>query len=103
MNMNFIRYTLISKILTKYRQKRDFYVNEGFFYFDNKVRNIDRIGRGFLFNKDEIIQVDWHDIDSRDLLDIFRQLKNNEFYFYREIEGKILKFRPKKKNVKSKV
>jgi hypothetical protein len=101
--MNFLRYTIISKILTKYRSKREFYNHEGFLYFDTKVGNINRIGKGFLYCEEEIIHQNWDDIDSNELFQVLKLIKNNQFYFFKTIDGKTVKFRPKKKNVKTKL
>ncbi len=98
--MNFIRYNLISKILSKYRDNRDLYNHDNFFYFNNKIGNINRIGKGFLFNEEEVVPVDWKKIKGKDLVAILNEMKNKNFYFYKDINGKFYKTRPKKRDVK---
>jgi hypothetical protein len=95
--MNFIRYNLISKILSKYRDNRDYFLHEGFFYFDTKINNINRIGYGFLYKEDEIMPFQWQDISGKDLVKILKQFQKKNFYFFKEIEGKHQKIKPKKR------
>ena len=97
--MNFIRYNIISKILSKYRDNRDLYDHDSFFYFNSEINKIDRIGKGFLYNKDEVVPVDWNNVRGKDLLNILKEMKNKNFFFYKDINGKFYKTRPKR-NVK---
>lgn len=97
--MDFIRYNLISKILSKFRDNRDLYKHDNFFYFNQNFGKINRIGRGFLFNEEEVVPLDWNKIKGKDLVSILNELKQKNFYFYKDINGKFYKTRPKR-NVK---
>ena len=94
--MDFIRYNLISKILTKYRDNRDLYKHNNFFYFNNKIGSINRIGKGFLYNEEEVMPIDWNEIKGKDLMIVLNEIKQKNFYFYKDINGKFYKTRPKK-------
>jgi len=98
--MDFIRYNLISKILTKYRENRNMYNHDNFFYFENNISKINRIGKGFLYNEEEIMPLEWQDIKGKELLEILKQMNQKNFFFYKNIDGKFYKTRPKKRNVK---
>jgi hypothetical protein len=101
--MDFIRYNLISKILTKYRQDKSLYQHDGFFYFKNKVSKINRIGKGFLYFEEEVLPIDWKSIKGKDLVQVYNLYKDNDIFFYKEIDGKFYKTRPKKKDAKEKL
>jgi len=93
--MDFIKVYLISRIVKKYRILKDVLSHDGFFFLNESVNNIDRIGKGCLFKKDIITPLDWRKIEGKDLLKILNQIKSKEFYFLKEIEGRVYKTRPK--------
>lgn len=97
--MDFIRYNIISKILSNYRDNRNLYNHDSFFYFDSQVSKIDRIGKGFLYNKDEVMPVDWNNVTGKELVNVLQEMKRKNFYFFKNINGKFYKTRPKR-NVK---
>ena len=99
--MDFIRYNLISKILTKYREDKSLYEHDGFFYFKNKVNKINRIGKGFLYLEEQVLPLDWKSIKGKDLIQVYKSYKDNEIYFFKEINGKFYKTRPRKHVKKS--
>lgn len=97
--MNYIRLHLISQILKNYNENCKRFSHDGFFYFNDKVGNIDRLGKGFLYNEEEILNLDWRKIKDKELLIILKKIKNKEFYFYKQIEDRFYKTKPK--NVKT--
>ena len=93
--MNFIKVHLISKIAKNYRQMRTSFSHDGFFFFNEKVSDINRIGKGLLYKEEVITPEDWRKIKGKDLIKILNQIKNREFYFHKEVNGRFYKTRPK--------
>lgn len=93
--MEQIRFHLISSILKKYRKVCNKFSFTGFLYFDQKIGDLDRLGKGFLFNHEEILPTDWRKIKSSDLLKVYNSLKDKKFYFNKEVDGKFYKTRLK--------
>lgn len=96
--MNFIDHHLISKIIELYKFKLKILEQEnGFLYFDFPIKTniykIDRIGNGFVYFENQILPLDWNSITGKTLLSILKQIKENNVYIYREIDGKIFKTR----------
>jgi len=98
--MNFIRIHLTSQILKNYNENCKRFSHNGFFYFNDSVGIINRIGKGFLYNREEVINLDWRKIRDEELLEVYKKMKNKEFFFFKELDGKFYKTRPKK-NVKT--
>lgn len=96
--MNFIKVHLISKIVKNYREIKTNFSHDGFFFFNTKVGDINRIGKGFLYKEDLIMPEDWRNIKGSDLLKILKRIEKKEFYFHKEINGRFYKTRPR--NVK---
>ena len=94
--MDSFKNILIFKILSKYRSMRETYAHQGFFYFESNISKIDRIGNGFLYNHEEIPPLDWRKLKGKELYKVYRELSNRNFYFYKNINGKFYKTRPKK-------
>ncbi len=93
--MNCIRIHLVSKILQKYKKICRRLSYDGFLYFDSPVGEIDRVGKGFLFKKDSILQTDWREVKDSELVDAFKSLKSNKVFFYQSIDNKVYKTRLK--------
>lgn len=94
-NMNFIRMHLVSKILRNYSDNCRKFSHNGFFYFNDKVGKINRVGKGFLYHENQVLHLDWRKVEDKDLLTIFKKIKNNDFFFYKDIDGKFYKTKPK--------
>jgi len=97
--MNFIRMHLISQILKNYNENCKKFSHDGFLHFNSNVGKINRVGKGFLYNEEEVVFLDWRKIKDKELLYILKKLKNKEFFFYKNIDGKFYKTKPK--NVKT--
>lgn len=97
--MEQLRFHLISSILKKYRKVCNKFSFTGFLYFDEKIGNLDRLGKGFLYNHDEILPIDWRKVSSPNLLRVYLSLKEKRFYFNKEVDGRFYKTRLKR-NVK---
>lgn len=93
--MDFIKVHLISKIAKNYRKMRTRFSHDGFFFFNDKVGDINRIGRGLLYKEEVITPEDWRKIKGTDLIKIIKQIEDNKFYFIKEINGRFYKTRPK--------
>ena len=89
--MNFIRTHLVSQILKNYNENCRKFSHDGFFYFNDKVGKINRVGKGFLY----VIHLDWRKVKDKELLTVFKKVKNKDFFFYKNIDGKFYKTRPK--------
>ncbi len=91
-NMDFIRHHLMSRTLGKWSKLCRDYNNNKWFYFIKPVKNkgkyIDRIGKGLVYYKDEIIPVKWLDVEGKSLLEIYYQTINQKLYYYIDIGGK---------------
>jgi hypothetical protein len=44
--------------------------------------------------------LEWQDIKGKELLEILKQMNQKNFFFYKNIDGKFYKTRPKKRDVK---
>lgn len=88
--MNFITKHIISKIEDLVIQKQRVLKCDGFFYFDNDIKDpriiINRINRWNVFPKEQILPVSWYILEASTLLKIFDKIKNNKFYAYRTID-----------------
>jgi hypothetical protein len=93
--MDFIKVHLISKIAKNYRKMKTHFSHDGFFFFNDKVGDINRIGRGLLYKEEVITPSDWRKIKGTDLIKILKQIEENKFYFHKEINGRFYKTRPK--------
>lgn len=96
--MNFIDHHLISKIIELYKFKLKVLENESnFLYFDFPIKTniykIDRIGKGCVYFENQVLPLDWNSISGKTLLLIFNEIKNNNVYIYREIDGRFFKTR----------
>jgi hypothetical protein len=99
--MNFITSHLIEKINEQIKQKQATLKHDHFYYFDepikDKKRVIDRVNRWNPFVKNEVLPSTWYDMDGTALHELYSKLKNNEFYIYKNLDGKSHKMRIKKK------
>lgn len=105
--MSFIKDHLIEKIKSNISRKQDSINFNGFFYFDepvkkvrkstlgNKTTYINRINREKPYETEEIIPSSWT-LPGTVLMDIFFKIKNDEFYFYKKVDGKDYKIRFKR-------
>lgn len=96
--MNFIDHHLISKAIELYKFKLKVLEKEdGFLYFDfpiqTNIYKIDRIGNGFVYFENQILPLDWNSISGKTLLSILNELKLNNVFIYREIDGRFFKTR----------
>jgi hypothetical protein len=95
--MNTIKKILIFKIIGQYRHLKEKYKHDGFFYFENPKSEINRIGSGLLYKSEEILPINWDNVKGKNLYQIYREINQNNFYFYKNINGKSYKTRPKKR------
>jgi len=99
--MNFITSHLIEKINEQIKQKQATLKHDHFYYFDEPIKDkkkvIDRVNRWNPFVKNEILPSTWYAMDGKALHELYFKLKNNEFYIYKNLDGKSHKMRIKKK------
>jgi len=93
--MDFIKIHIISKIAKNYREIRTNFSHDGFFFFNEKVNGINRIGSGLLYKEEVITPEHWKNIKGGDLIKILNQIEEKKFYFHKEINGRFYKTRPK--------
>jgi hypothetical protein len=100
---NFIRLFLIRNINKLVDRKR--YLLDishcQFIYFDNKhdimTKKIDRFGANNIYLEDEVLPVSWYSLPGKTLFNIWRDVKDNNFYVLKELEdGRSYKVRLKK-------
>lgn len=97
---NFITCHLIQKIEQEIEAKRKVTTSTNFYYFNESIkdgsRNINRVSRWSPFEKEEIVGLSWYALSGLTLIQIYDKLKNNDFFFYKMIDGKSYKARLKK-------
>jgi hypothetical protein len=98
--MSFIRSHLLKKIDKEVNNKQDSINLNSFFYFDKSVNNneeiIDRIDRYSIYGKEKERPLLKSRVSGKALLDIFLRIKNNDFFFYKKVNGKYHRIRFKK-------
>ena len=99
--MDFIRTHLISKIKSSVNEKQKILKFDGFFFLDNPIedgkKTINRLNQLSIYPKEELIHLNWYQLQGTSLLDIYSQLKENNVYIYKLLDGKSHKMRIKKK------
>lgn len=99
--MNFITRHLIEKINEQIKQKQAILKHDHFYYFDEPIKDgkriINRVNRWNPFVKDEVLPSTWYAMNGTSLHELYFKLKNNEFYIYKDLDGKSHKMRIKKK------
>lgn len=97
---NFITCHVIQKIEQEIEAKRKVTKSTNFYYFNEPIkdgsRSINRVSRWNPFEKEEICGLSWYALSGSTLVQIYDKLKNNDFFFYKMIEGKSYKARLKK-------
>ncbi len=100
-NFNFIRHHLINKIYDQIKEKQNILKHDHFFYFDVPIETsnglLNRVNRWYPYMKNDILPRTFYGIDGVSLIEVFKKLKNNDFYIYKNISGKSHKIRIKKK------
>ena len=92
--MNFIKKHLLEKIKSEVNRKQDSINFTGFFYFDSpiieskKKIKINRVNRYSIYEEEEIIPLVSGGIYGNALVDIFHKVKNDQFFFYKKVDGK---------------
>ncbi len=98
--MNFIKTHLIKKIEEQVKVKQSVLKHDHFYYFDKPIldgkRFIDRVNRFNPYQKNEVLPLSYYSLNGMTLISIFKQLKDNNFFIYKNIEGKSYKTRIKK-------
>lgn len=100
--MSFIKRHLIKSIENQINKKQDSVNFIGFFYFDKKVKDkkrdwkINRVNNRNAYPDEKAFPLSFWSLDGKNLVDIYKILKNNEFYFYKKINGKDHKIRLKR-------
>lgn len=100
MSSNFITNHVIQLIEREIENKRRVTKQTNFYYFEEPIKDgkrlINRVSRFNPFEKDEIIPCGWRVLSGSALVQIYDNLKNNKFFFYKEVDGKSYKARLKK-------
>lgn len=107
--MNFLEKHLTEKIYELTTQKQELLKHKGFLYFDELIetkytdKKINRInasvgvGAFSLYAKEEILPLGIYSLSGKTLLEIYKKLKNNEFYTDQKFkDGKYYKVRLKR-------
>lgn len=99
--MDFIRTHIITKIKNQVKEKQDILKFDGFLYLDKDIndgkKKLNRVNNYNVFPKEEVLPISWYQIKGLSLLEIYSQLKDNNFYIYKMYEGKSHKMRIKKR------
>lgn len=98
---DFIRTHLITKIKDQVKEKQEILQFDGFLFLDKDitdgVKKINRLNKWCAYPKEELLPLNWYQIKGNSLLEIYSQLKDNNFYIYKLVSGKSHKMRIKKK------
>ena len=99
--MDFIRTHLILKIKDSIKEKQKILKFDGFFFLDSHIednkKTINRLNQYCIYPKEELIPLNWYQLKGTSLLDIYSQLKENNVYIYKMLDGKSHKMRIKNK------
>ena len=97
---DFIRVNLITKIKDQVKIQHEILDFEGFLFLEREITHgkkiINRLNRWSLYSKEELMPLNWMQIPGGSLLEIYSQLKGNNFYIYKLSGGKSYKIKPKK-------
>lgn len=97
----FIRNHIVEKIKSEVKLKQTFLGVSGFLYFDKQIKNgnktLNRINDINIFVKEEVLPTEWWSLTPQSLLQVYSELKDNNFYIYKTIKGKSHKLRVKKR------
>lgn len=100
MKQNFITQHVVKQIENEIENKSKLTTSTNFYYFNEPIKDgsriINRVSRFNPFQKEEIVPIGWYGLSGNSLIKIYDRLKNNEFFFYKIIEGKSYKARLKK-------
>lgn len=104
MSNNFITKHLVKKIQNEIDDKMKVTKACNFYYFNEPIKDgnrlINRVSRFNAFEKEAIIGIGWHGLSGQSLIEIYDKVKNNDFFFYKLVDGRSYKARLKK-NVKA--
>lgn len=99
--MDFIKTHLITKIKDQVKEKQNILKFDGFLFLDNDIisgdKKINRVNKWNVYPKEELLPLNWYQIKGGQLLEVYSQLKDNNFYIYKMLDGKSHKMRIKKK------
>jgi hypothetical protein len=97
--ISFIEKHLITAITNQVKEKYKILKFSGFLYFDETIpdgkKEINRVNESNPFPKEEVLPLSWYFIRPATLAKIYLKLKFNQFYIYKEIDGKSHKMRIK--------
>jgi hypothetical protein len=89
--MDFISRHLIVKINKMVNEKQDSINFNGFFHFNDGIKEksgtINRVNRNNPFYKEEILPTNYHILDGKSIFNIYNKIKNNDFFFYKSVNG----------------
>lgn len=100
--MSFIKRHLIKNIEKQIDDKQNSVNFIGFFYFDEKLKSkkgnweINRVNNKNAYPYEKVYPLNFWSLDGNTLMKIYHKIKNNEFYFYKKINGKDHKIRLKR-------
>lgn len=99
--MDFIKTHLISKIKDSIKEKQKILKFDGFFYLDNPIDDgskvVNRLNQYSIYPKEELLPLNWCQLKGSTLLDVYSQVKDNDVYIYKLLNGKSHKMRIKRK------
>jgi hypothetical protein len=90
--MSFIKSHLLKRIKGDIIRKQDSVNFNGTFYFDKPVihnkKPINRINRECAYLEGNIMPILNNKLNAIALIDVFFKIKNDEFFFYKKVDGK---------------
>ena len=93
---------LIDPIIKNLRIAKQKILNfEGFFYLDSPIEDgkkiINRLNQYSVYPKEELLPINWYQLKGSSLSGVYSQLKENNVYIYKMLDGKSHKMRIKNK------
>jgi hypothetical protein len=98
--MDFLKTHLIKKIKSQVKEKQQILKHEGFLFFDTPIDDGKKVINRIMetpYPKEELLPIGWYNVKGSTLLDMYAQLKDNDFYIYKLYQGKSHKMRIKKR------
>ena len=100
--IDFITQHLITSVIKTIKEKQTILKHKGFLYFDEIIpdgkKEINRVNESSPYPKEEVMPLSWYFIRPASLVKIYLRLKLNQFYIYKEIDGKSHKMRIKNRS-----
>jgi hypothetical protein len=98
--MNFIKESLIAKITKEVTKRQRSYTHFSFFFLNDPIKIgdmvINRVSNWCIYEEEQILPKKFTLLDGKTLLTILDRIMEEEFYFFKIVDGKKYKIKMKK-------